>query len=300
LIIIGEEYKFNKIDLEKLKKYTIVYIPYNSSSATEIIRNIKEFIYRSNDKIIVINTLETLDSQLKHYLDTLKEQKFKIIFIDEFLEKHLQKVLLSLNITKNIKPLNKWQFFQKRVIDYLVTIPLAIFSAPIILYSMHRIKKESPDAGAYFSQIRVGINGKPFECLKLRSMRTDVEYFNHYTQDKDPRIFKYGEFIRKTRIDELPQLLNILRGDMHIIGPRAEWIDLVKQYEEKLPNYHRRHLIKPGITGWAQVNYPYGRDLEDTRQKLMYDLYYIKHWSILLELKIVYKTALVVFGKKGL
>jgi len=299
LVIIGEVYKFSTIDLKKLKKYTLFSISLNGMSVTEALGTIKGFINKSSDRIIVINTKESLDTQLKNYFYSLKKQKFEIVSIEDFLEKYLQKVHLSQKVTKNIKALSRWQYIQKRAVDYLVSIPLALFSTPVLLYSIYKIKKESPEAGAFFTQTRVGIDEKPFECIKLRSMRTDIEYFNHYTQDNDPRIFKYGAFIRKTRIDELPQLLNILKGDMHIIGPRAEWIYLVKQYEEKIPNYHLRHLVKPGITGWAQVNYPYGRNLDDTRQKLMYDLYYIKHWSLLLEFKIIFKTALVVFGKKG-
>ena len=106
--------------------------------------------------------------------------------------------------------------------------------------------------------------------------------------------------MRKTRLDELPQMINILKGEMHLIGPRAEWNILVDDYEKEIPYYNERHLIRPGITGWAQVNYPYGANIEDTKQKLMYDLYYIKNWSILLELKIVWKTAMTVVGKKGL
>ncbi len=130
-------------------------------------------------------------------------------------------------------------------------------------------------------------------------MRTDIEFFDHYTQENDPRIFKWGAIMRKTRIDELPQLFNVLKGEMHIIGPRAEWNELVSKYEKRWSFYHSRHLINPGITGWAQVNYPYGKNLEDTYQKLMYDLYYIKNWNIWLEIKTIFKTALVMLKKKG-
>ena len=131
-------------------------------------------------------------------------------------------------------------------------------------------------------------------------MRTDVEFFNHYTQEDDPRIFSWGKIMRKTRLDELPQMWNILKGEMHLIGPRAEWIELVEKYEKSIPYYNERHLVAPGITGWAQVNYPYGQNLEDTKQKLMYDFYYIKYWNIVFELKIVWMTAMTVLGKKGL
>jgi len=200
---------------------------------------------------------------------------------------------------ETIKGYTKFEYLQKRVIDYLLSIPLLILALPIMLYSAYRIKKESPDGGIFFIQNRVGINGKTFKCIKFRSMRTDIDYFNKYTQEDDPRIFPWGKIMRKTRIDELPQLFNVLKGDMHFIGPRAEWDILVKEYENKIPNYNLRHKVKPGITGLAQVEYHYGASLEDTKQKLMYDLYYIKNWSIWLEIKIFIKTILVVLGKKG-
>jgi len=135
-----------------------------------------------------------------------------------------------------------------------------------------------------FKQKRVGKDEKEFYCYKFRSMKTDIDYFNHYTQKNDPRIFKWGDFMRKSRIDELPQLINVFKGEMHLIGPRAEWSELVNNYEKEIPDYHLRHIVAPGITGWAQVNYPYGANLEDTKQKLMYDLYYIKNWSLWLEI----------------
>jgi lipopolysaccharide/colanic/teichoic acid biosynthesis glycosyltransferase len=106
--------------------------------------------------------------------------------------------------------------------------------------------------------------------------------------------------MRKTRIDEIPQLFNILKGDIHLIGPRAEWNKLVEEYEQEIPYYNHRHIVAPGITGWAQVMFVEGRGKDDTKQKLMYDLYYIKHWSLLLEIKIIYKTIMVVLSKKGI
>ena len=130
-------------------------------------------------------------------------------------------------------------------------------------------------------------------------MHVKTDYFNHYTQKDDPRIFPWGKVMRRRRYDELPQIKNILKADMHLIGPRAEWDQLVENYEKEIPYYNQRHVVRPGITGWAQVMYRYGSDMDDTRQKLMYDLYYIKYWSIFLELQIVWKTALVVLHRKG-
>ena len=130
---------------------------------------------------------------------------------------------------------------------------------------------------------------------------TPTDYdFDPYTQKEDPRIFNFGNLMRKTRIDELPQLWNVLKGDMHLFGPRSEWNILVDNYEKDIPFYNERHLVAPGISGWAQVMYPYGSCVEDARQKLMYDLYYIKNWSVWLEIETLVRTVRVVLGKKGI
>jgi len=125
-------------------------------------------------------------------------------------------------------------------------------------------------------------------------------HFDPYTKKEDSRIFPFGKFMRKSRIDELPQLWNVLKGDMHLFGPRTEWCILVENYEKEIPYYHERHLVRPGISGWAQVMYPYGANTEDSRQKLMYDLYYISHWSVWLEIETIIRTIGVVMGRKGL
>ena len=201
---------------------------------------------------------------------------------------------------KDLTGYSSFEYFIKRVVDYSIAIPLIVVTLPIVIYTVYKIKKESPDGPIFFKQKRAGLNGNRFTCYKFRSMKTDIDFFHKYTQDKDPRVFPWGEFMRKTRIDELPQLINVLKGDMHMIGPRAEWNRLAIEYAKKIPNYHLRHVVRPGITGWAQVNYPYGRDIEDTKKKLEYDLYYIKNWSLWLEIKTIIKTVLVVLGKQGL
>ena len=202
-------------------------------------------------------------------------------------------------LSKEIKGYTTMQYFLKRVTDFLISIPLFIFSLPVSIYSIYRIKKESPDGPIFFKQQRVGRDGKEFTCYKFRSMIPEAEKngIPKFASNNEPRIFKWGAL---SRIDELPQLLNVFKGDMHLIGPRAECSELVKEYEQKIPNYHLRHIVAPGITGWAQVNYPYGRNIEDTKKKLEYDLYYIKNWSLWLEFKTIIKTILVVLGKKGL
>ena len=151
----------------------------------------------------------------------------------------------------------------------------------------------------FFKQKRVGLGNKVFKIIKFRTMKLhDKNDYSLYASDEDGRITKFGKFMRKTRMDELPQLICILRGEMSFIGPRPEWIELVKEYSVKIPNYNLRHLIKPGITGWAQVSYPYGENLDDTIKKLEYDLYYMKHQTFLLDILIVIKTIrIVLFGQ---
>jgi len=149
----------------------------------------------------------------------------------------------------------------------------------------------------FFRQPRVGKNRALFAIVKLRTMRVNSAG-SDYTQTNDQRITRLGRFLRASRIDEIPQLWNVLVGDMSLIGPRAEWVKLVEEYEKQIPCYHFRHLVKPGITGWAQVNYPYGANLDDTLRKLEYDLYYIRYFSFVLDASIVLKTVhIMLFGK---
>lgn len=187
----------------------------------------------------------------------------------------------------------------KRAFDICFSLLLLVCTLPILLITALLVRLESPGAIVY-TQRRVGFLGQEFTVYKIRSMRQDAEKDGAVWASKnDARVTRIGKFIRKTRIDELPQLINVLRGDMSIIGPRPERMDFVKELEEKLPYYAVRHTVKPGITGWAQVCYPYGASFEDSRYKLEYDLYYIKHLSLLLELKIVLKTIGVVLFPKG-
>lgn len=189
------------------------------------------------------------------------------------------------------------QYLQKRGVDFVFSMILFIFMLPVALYTIYRIKKESPGP-IFFKQTRVGLKGKTFTCYKFRSMHHNSE-FNPYTQKCDSRIFPFGQIMRKMRIDELPQLFNILKGDMHLIGPRAEWDILVDKYAKIIPNYHTRHTVAPGITGLAQVLYPYGCNTQDARNKLRYDKIYIRSWSLKLELQIVWRTINVILKRKG-
>lgn len=189
--------------------------------------------------------------------------------------------------------------FLKKVIDLLISGILLLASFPLWILSALRIKQESPGP-VFYQQVRNGLGRATFNCIKFRSMGADAEANGAmFSKKKDSRVFKYGALMRLTRIDELPQLLNIFRGEISLIGPRPERPVFIESFEEIIPYYNLRHGVKPGITGYAQVMYPYGTGVYDARHKLMFDLYYIKHWSLALEMKIIFLTAVVVLTRKG-
>ena len=181
-------------------------------------------------------------------------------------------------------------FGAKRMLDIAVAVVGMILSAPLVLLSALAIRLEGPGP-VFYSQVRVGRFNKPFRIYKLRTMRTDSEVNGaQWAKQNDSRITTVGKILRKTRLDELPQFWNVFRGDMSLIGPRPERPEFVGQLDEQIPFYLQRHLVKPGLTGWAQINYPYGASVEDTYNKLTYDFYYIKNSSLGLDLQIFLRT----------
>ena len=187
----------------------------------------------------------------------------------------------------------------KRGADILAALTLLCLSLPIMAISALFIALSSRGP-IIFSQTRVGKEGKSFTLIKFRTMRLDAEKSGaQWASYNDSRIFPFGHFLRKTRIDELPQCWNILKGEMSFIGPRPERPEFTSTLAEKIPYYDLRHIIKPGLTGWAQVCYPYGASTEDALRKLQYDLYYIKNYSLILDLNIILRTVLVTLGLRG-
>lgn len=187
----------------------------------------------------------------------------------------------------------------KRVFDVTASSVLLLLTFPIIALFAVLVKLDSKGP-AFFRQPRVGLFGENFDVIKLRSMRTDAEKDGvKWAEENDPRITRLGRFIRKVRIDELPQTWSVLKGEMSFVGPRPEVPKFVADLEEKLPYYAERHMVKPGITGWAQINYPYGASIEDARHKLEYDLYYAKNYTPFLDLLILLQTLRVVLWPEG-
>ncbi len=188
----------------------------------------------------------------------------------------------------------------KRLVDIVLALVGILLSWPLMVATAILIRLDSPGP-ILFRQERVGAHGRPFTLLKFRSMREDAEKHTGpvWATADDPRITRVGLFARKTRLDELPQLFNVLAGSMSMVGPRPERPTFVDELAEKIPYYHQRHIVKPGITGWAQISYSYGNTLEDALQKLQYDLFYIKYQSTIFDLSILFNTVRTVLLRKG-
>lgn len=188
----------------------------------------------------------------------------------------------------------------KRLFDIAASLILIVLTAPLVLATAIAIKLES-NGPILYRQRRVGLYNVGFDIVKLRSMRVDAEVNGKavWAEKDDPRITRIGRIIRKLRIDELPQAWSVLKGEMSFVGPRPERPQFVDDLEQQLPYYAERHMVKPGITGWAQINYPYGASIEDSRQKLEYDLYYAKNYSPFLDLLILLQTIRVVLWPEG-
>ncbi|MGL6153844.1 MAG: exopolysaccharide biosynthesis polyprenyl glycosylphosphotransferase [Cetobacterium sp.] len=193
----------------------------------------------------------------------------------------------------------------KRFMDITMALMVLIVGFPFMVITYFLVKFDNPKNffknPAFFYQDRIGMGGNTFKIVKFRSMRIhDPQKYSKYASKNDNRITLVGKFIRKTRLDELPQVWNVLNGDMSFVGPRPEWDQLGRDYEKKINMYQLRYAVKPGLTGWAQVMYPYGANLEDAKKKLEYDIYYIKYQNVIMDIIILFKTVKVVLFGKGI
>ncbi len=291
-------------EAEKLKK-EIKNRPYLGYKVEELDYNkdiIKQIKTKGIETLILADNLEEasqVTDNLYQYLNTKVEFKD----LSEAYERITKKIPVSF-ITKgwfleNLKE-NKRKLYEKakRIIDIILAFLILIISFPFWLIIALLIKLE--DGGAvFYKQKRVGMHKETFCLLKFRSMkeRAEDETGPVWAKEKDKRITKIGRILRRIHLDELPQMINILKGDISLIGPRPERPEFVKKLEKKIPHYHLRHLIKPGFTGWAQINFRYGRSIEDSKEKFKYDLYYIKNRSFFLDLEVFLKTFQLFFKK---
>jgi len=193
-----------------------------------------------------------------------------------------------------------WADLLKRAIDWVLALLGLLVALPVMIVTAIAVRLGS-SGPVLFSQERAGRDGRPFTLLKFRSMYADAEVRTGpvWATHDDPRITRVGRWIRKTRVDELPQLLNVLAGDMSLVGPRPERPHFVEELSAEIPYFRQRQFVKPGLTGWAQINYPYGNTIEDALQKLQYDLFYIKYQSLLFDLSILFNTVKTILLRKG-
>jgi len=265
-----------------------------------------EYIRKNDIREIIIALDDRRNSAPIEELLECKMAGINIIDITSYLERQLGKINLDTfhpsSFVFSDGFLQSIKANYKRVLDIFISAFILLITLPVMLLTAIAILIECRGKGSIiYRQERIGMNGKSFNLLKFRSMCEDAEKDGVavWASHNDNRITRVGGFIRKTRIDELPQLINVLRGDMSLVGPRPERPQLASELAEKIPFYKLRHHVKPGITGWAQICYPYGSNIRDAKEKLQYDLYYLKNYSIFLDIVIVVQTITVILWGKG-
>ncbi|HOZ36860.1 MAG TPA: sugar transferase [bacterium] len=252
---------------------------------------------------IIANNLNEYQGLINQLYQSLG-QKITIWDLPKFAEEFTGKIPVNaigqLWFLENIKEANKKIYeAEKRVVDIFLSFALLAVSIPFLPLIYAIIKLDSHGSG-FFMQQRTGRSGKKFMAVKFRTMVVDAEKNGpQWAQKNDPRVTRFGHFLRKSRIDEIPQLINVFRGEMSFIGPRPERPEFIEKLKESIPFYETRLLVKPGLTGWAQINFPYGASEADALEKLQYDLYYIKNRSLALDLSIVLKTIKTVLSGGG-
>jgi sugar transferase (PEP-CTERM system associated) len=277
----------------------------NEAIAREAIYDLGRFVENLGVSEVVLALQERRNSLPLNDLLRIKTKGVHVNDFSSFLERETGRVDLD-----TVNP--SWLIFSdgfssgrmfssavKRLFDITASLILLVLTLPIIAIFALIVKLDS-HGPAFFRQERVGLYGQPFHLVKLRSMRTDAEKDGaKWAEENDPRITRVGRFIRKVRIDELPQTWCVLAGQMSFVGPRPEVPRFVDDLQEQIPFYGERHMVKPGITGWAQINYPYVASAEDSRKKLEYDLYYAKNYTPFLDLVILLQTVRVILWPEG-
>jgi len=270
------------------------------------IYNLADFVVRLAASEVILALEERRNSIPMSDLLRIKTTGVHVNDLSTFLERETGRVDLDtvnpswLIFSDGFSSGQRLSAIAKRFFDVLASLMLLILTAPLILLGAIAVLLDS-GGPAFYRQLRVGLYGQEFHIVKLRTMRQDAEAAGKavWAEKDDPRITRTGRILRKLRIDELPQAWNVLKGDMSFVGPRPERRQFVEDLEQQLRYYAERHMVKPGITGWAQINYPYGASIEDSRHKLEYDLYYAKNYSPFLDLLIILQTIRVILWPEG-
>ncbi|MBO8219533.1 hypothetical protein CU305_07680 [Prochlorococcus marinus str. MU1416] len=283
-----------------------LYVKNNSYSKSIHKSKINQLTKLSNSKFgLIIEDINSFDNKEKTILINLKNRGYKILSLINWYERYLHRYPKEITNSNDIagevlinKEINSSQRI-KRFSEFFLSLLLLLILSPLIFLIAVLIKIED-NGPIFYSQIRNGFAGKSFRIYKLRSMKVNAEKNGiKWSSLNDERITKVGKLIRRTRLDEVPQLLSVLNGDMSLIGPRPERPEIDEMLSKEIPNYQLRYLVRPGLSGWAQVSYPYGASVEDTKMKFSYDLYYIKNFSTLFDLLILLETIRLVFNLRG-
>jgi len=298
-IFYGEESKYKQILEEvSLNKKELNLIWLSNKDPLDV-------VYPEKIEGIIINDFNIISKENTEILFKLKLKGIAVESLLSWFEKKFHRIPSNIihnkyQLLENLKSIDdNYQIRIKRIGDIVISLFLITITFPISLVVSILIYFE--DKGPiFYCQKRTGLNGREINILKFRSMKVDAERDGIiWAKESDPRITKVGKVIRAIRLDELPQLLCVIKGDMSLIGPRPERPEIEDEILKSIPYYSFRNILKPGISGWAQVNYPYGASVYDTNKKLSYDIYYISHFSILLDLLIFFKTIKIVLNAKN-
>ena len=278
---------------------------YNGIKVIDTVHNIKEVISNNNFSEIILALDKNEGDIMLEVVAACDSSNVSIKIIPDLYEIISGQARTSqlygfplIDIMPQLMP--EWEKKLKRLMDILISIILLIVSSPIILLTSIAIKIDS-NGPVFYKQERSGMNEKIFKIIKFRSMRIDAEKDSGpvWSTKDDPRITRVGKFIRKVRIDEIPQMVNVLKGEMSLVGPRPERPFFVEQLSKEIPFYKRRLKVRPGVTGWAQVKHKYDENVEDVKEKLRYDLFYIENMSLSNDFKILFRTVFVVLFGQG-
>lgn len=278
---------------------------YNSVKVIDTYKNVKRIVEKHNIKQIIFALEKHEEEILLDVIDKCDDLKISLKIVPDLYDIISGQARTAqiygfplIDIMPQLMP--DWEKKLKRILDLVASLTILVLTAPITIASAIIIKLESKGPILY-KQERLGLEGKPIKVMKFRSMVNDAEKKSGpvWAQKNDPRVTKFGNFMRKTRIDEIPQMFNILKGEMSLVGPRPERAHFVEMLSKEIPLYKRRMRVRPGVTGWAQVKHKYDESVDDVKTKLKYDLFYIENMSIRMDISIMFRTILVVFFGKG-
>ncbi len=309
LIARGKEMHELKEEVNSNENYGLVFVDAVDLDTVQDSQLKEQLLKKISEEKVSVAVVDFEDLKLEPLLPSLYSLMFSsVVFVDmhKIYEDVFNRIPLSLIkyswFLEHVSLAPKMAYdVLKRIMDIIIALPLGIIS--LILYPIVFVLIKKEDKGPIiFTQERIGKSGKPIQIMKFRSMYADSNV--DVTKDSSDRVMPVGNFLRKTRIDEIPQLWNVLKGDVSLIGPRPELPELIKVYEKEIPYYAIRHIIKPGLSGWAQIyhdNHPHhGSSVEQTKEKLSYDLYYLKNRSLWLDIKIALKTIKKLLSRSGI